>query len=109
MAYRVWAKYFKRKRTVLPQVHPVSEKPSYGARKLASAPARTGIARKVAGRDRDQLSSHVTLETCVKGKQPPSINLDFTHQSILGRRSWAHSAWPTTTNCLFLLFGKNNS
>jgi hypothetical protein len=37
---------------------------------LASVPVRTGIARRIDGTDRDQLSSKVKLERCFKGKLP---------------------------------------
>jgi hypothetical protein len=39
---------------------------------VASAPVRTGNARTIDGRDRDQLFSEVRLETCFKGERPGS-------------------------------------
>jgi hypothetical protein len=39
---------------------------------VASAPVRTGNTRTIDGRDRDELSSEVELETCFKGERPVS-------------------------------------
>src|SRR5215469_14935243 len=39
---------------------------------VASAPVHTGHTRIIEGRDRDQLSSKVELETCFKGERPRS-------------------------------------
>jgi hypothetical protein len=39
---------------------------------VASAPVRTGNTRTIDGRNRDQLSSEVELETCFKGERPVS-------------------------------------
>lgn len=50
---------------------------------LASAPLRTGIARKIDGSDRDQLSSDVELETCFKGS-PVSSQV-----RVIGYSVWA--------------------
>ena len=39
---------------------------------VASAPVRTGTTRMIDGKDRDELSSKVKLETCFKGNRPIS-------------------------------------
>jgi hypothetical protein len=41
----------------------------------ASLPVRTGLTRTIDGRDRDQLSAEVELETCFKGDRPTASEI----------------------------------
>ena len=53
---------------------------------VASAPVRTGSTRTIDGRDRDQLSSEVELETCFKEERPVSSPVRVNGYSVVARK-----------------------
>ena len=53
---------------------------------VASAPVRTGSTRTIDGRDRDQLSSEVELETCFKEERPVSSPVRVIGYSVVARK-----------------------
>lgn len=78
---------------------------------IASAPVATGITRAIDGNNRDQLSSEVTLETCLKGSRPDSAPLRVLGYSVMAskdiRGGYMYSGPPagfvrTGRNLLFL-------
>ena len=66
---------------------------------VAAAPVRTGKTRTIDGRDRDQLSSEVELETCFKGERPVSSPVRVIGYSEVAskdtHRGYVYSGPPT--------------
>jgi hypothetical protein len=73
----------------------------------ASAPTQTGLIQNIDGRDRDQLSAQIEIESCFKGDRPKSLEIRVLGDDVVAAKDTGHGYGYSGPPTGFLSKGRN--